>query len=111
MEDSVYSFPLGLSRDGQPGQILRLKPWQLRCMVNETFRQPKPGTRGPKPVPWEIAVKRIQRMLMARDALRRQGEDVTKPAILQWMGQRGSTKTIDRWLDAAHLRWNEFLAL
>jgi hypothetical protein len=110
MEQSAYCYELTFP-SGQPSKILWLKPYQLRCMVNETFRQPKPGTRGPKPIRWEVAAKRIERMLMARDALRRSGDPVTKKAILDYLGLRGDKTTIDTWLRAARLRWDEFLAL
>jgi hypothetical protein len=107
--ESFYLNALKLS-DGST-KIRRLKPWELRCMVNETFRQPKRGTRGPKPLSWEVAVQRIQKMLNVRDAIRRTGNPVSKRSILNGLGLRGREQIIDRWLDLARLTWEDFLDL
>jgi len=111
-EEAPESFYLhGLKLSDGSTKILRLQPWELRCMVNETFRQPKRGTRGPKPVPWTVAADRIQRMLTVRDALRSTGDEVTQQTILNGLGVKGDKKTIERWLKAGHLSWEDFCAL
>jgi hypothetical protein len=84
---------------------------QLLCMVSETIHQPKPGVRGPKPTPWTIAYQRLEQMRRARDAIRSKGDEVTKQAILDWLGSPGHPQhktTIDRWLDAVPMTWEAF---
>jgi hypothetical protein len=108
-ETKAYAYTLQLA-DGR-WVTMSLTRLQMLCMVQETLRQPKPGTRGPKPTRWDLAAHRITRMLEARDAIRKKGDDITKMAILEWLGIRGDKKTVDLWLEPAKLTWKEFLAM